>query len=206
MASMMLARLSLVDTCKGTGVSLFKYPMTDAVVSNTKGNVMAQTIYGNIKAFCTSQENAPSKALALVLSATDHMIAHRDWDALAYFLGHAPSNMRGTARRIVGEVLGGVTYDSTSKVAKAHRCKGVFTLGDNFGPTDKLQVLRDLVANGEKITGKEVAEAFPKAVADKSHDELVQAMAKNIKARMERDNITWQEIVAQMVGVTEPAH
>jgi hypothetical protein len=159
---------------------------------------MAQTVFGSVKSFCTTQENAPVKALALVLSATEHMIEHRDWDALAYFLGHAPSNMRSIAKRIAGEVLGGVTYDSTSKVAKAHRCKGTFKLGDNFGPTDKLETLRNLVNNGVKITGKEVKEAFPPAIEEKSHEDLVKACAKALKRRMENDGITQAEIVAAL--------
>lgn len=159
---------------------------------------MAQTVFATVKSFCTTQENAPAKALGLVLSATDHMIEHRDWDALAYFLGHAPNNMRSVAKRIVGEVLGGVSYDSTSKVAKAHRCKGMFKLGDNFGPTEKMDTLRALVAEGEKITGKKVKEAFPVAVEEKSHEELVKACAKALKRRMENDGITQAEIVAAL--------
>ena len=163
---------------------------------------MAQTIYGSIKSFCTTQENAPTKALGLVLTATEHMIEHRDWDALAYFLGHAPNNMRPIAKRITGEVLGGVKYDSTSKVAKAHRCKGVFKLGDNFGPTERLDELRALVANGEKITGKAVREAFPSAVEEKTHEEKVKAFVKAIQRRMENDGVAWDEVVA---GVTAAA-
>jgi len=159
---------------------------------------MAQTIFKSVKMFCTVQENAPAKALALVLSSVDHMLEHRDWDALAYFLGHAPANMRGISRRIVGEVLGGVEYDSTSKVAKAHRCKGQFKMGDNFGATDKIAVLRQLVADGEKITGKAVKEAFPSQTEDKSHDEKVKAFAKSIQKRMDNDGVKWEEIVAAM--------
>lgn len=159
---------------------------------------MAQTVFSTVKSFCTTQENAPVKALALVLSATEHMIEHRDWDALAYFLGHAPSNMRSIAKRIAGEVLGGVTYDSTSKVAKAHRCKGTFKLGDNFGPTDRIEDLRSLVAAGAKITGKEVKEMFPPAVEEKSHEDLVKACAKALKRRMENDGITQAEVVAAL--------
>jgi len=159
---------------------------------------MTVTVYSSVKKFCTGQENAPAKALGLVLSATEHMIEHRDWDALAYFLGHAPSNMKSIAKRIVGEVIGGVKYDSTSKVAKAHRCKGTFKLGDNFGPTDSMAVLRELVENGEKITGKAVKEAFPPVVAEKTHEELVKACAKALKRRMENDEVTMAEIVAVM--------
>ena len=159
---------------------------------------MAQTVFGTVKSFCTTQENAPVKALGLVLSATEHMIEHRDWDALAYFLGHAPANMRPIAKRIAGEVLGGVSYDSTSKVAKAHRCKGVFKLGDNFGPTAKMETLRSLVNAGAKITGKEVKEAFPPVVAEPSHDDLVPACAKALKRRMENDEIKMSEIMAVM--------
>lgn len=161
---------------------------------------MAQTVFGTVKSFCTTQENAPVKALGLVLSATEHMIEHRDWDALAYFLGHAPANMRPIAKRIAGEVLGGVTYDSASKVAKAHRCKGVFKLGDNFGPTERLAELKALVDNGEKITGKAVKEAFPSVVEEKTHEEKVKLFAKAILKRMENDGVTWDEIVAQVVA------
>lgn len=165
---------------------------------------MAQTVFGTVKSFCTTQENAPVKALQLVLSATEHMIEHRDWDALAYFLGHAPNNMRPIAKRIAGEVLGGVTYDSKSKVAKAHRCKGIFKFGENFGPTDKLDVLRALVSEGEKLTGKAVKEAFPAEASEKSHEEKVKAFAKAIQRRMESDGVAWEEIVAEIVA--EPAH
>lgn len=161
---------------------------------------MAQTLYGSIKGFCTRQENAPIMALQLVLQATDHMLEHRDWDALAYFLGHAPSNMRSIARRIVGEVVGGVRFDSTSKIAKAHRCKCVFKLGENFGPTEKLEVLRELVEASEKITSKAVKEAFPLSVTEKTHDEKLELFIKAIRTRMDNDGLEWSEVISAFNG------
>lgn len=144
---------------------------------------MAQTLYSKIKGFCTTQNKAPSVALALVYDAAQHMLAHRDWDALAYFLGHAPSNMRGIARRIAVEVIGGAELDVKSKVAKAHRCKVVWKLTDNMGPTEKMLVLKSFVEQGKGINSKEVREAFPSgAEEEKSRDELIQAFAKRLKA------------------------
>lgn len=144
---------------------------------------MAQTLYSKIKGFCTTQGNAPTVALALVYDATQHMLAHRDWDALAYFLGHAPSSMRGIARRIATEVIGGAELDVKSKVAKAHRCKVVWKLTDNMGPTDKMETLRQLVADGRGITSKEVREAFPAAAGEElSREEQIAAFAKRLKA------------------------
>jgi hypothetical protein len=162
---------------------------------------MSNTIFSQVKGFCTQTNGAPAKALSLILSSMDHMILHRDWDALAWFLGHAPANYRGPAKRIVLACLGGVTYDSQSKLAKAHRCKGIFKMGDNFGPTDKMEALRKLVADGEKLTGKAVSEAFPSLSepVQKSEDEKAKALAKSLKARLERDGIKWADLVALMV-------
>jgi hypothetical protein len=156
------------------------------------------TVYSTIKTFCTTQENAPAKALNLVLASTDHMIQHRDWDGLAYFLGHAPSSYRGIAKRIVGAVLGGVKYDSTSKVAKAHKCKGTFKMGDNFGPTDRIAELRALVANGEKITGKAVKEAFPPFGDEKTDAEIFAATLKSVLKQLDNKDISVAVFVAAM--------
>lgn len=160
---------------------------------------MAQTLFSQIKGFCTAQGAAPAKALSLTLDAMDHMIVHRDWDALAYFLGHAPSNMRTPAKRIVAACLGGVKYDTTSKLAKAHRCKGIFTLGSNFGPTERMEELRALVAAGEGITGKAVRQAFTPETEELSRTELLATYAKRLKRMeeaMSEEGITMAEVYA----------
>lgn len=168
---------------------------------------MAQTLFTQIKGFCTTQNAAPSKALALTLDAMDHMIEHRDWDALAYFLGHAPSNMRTPAKRIVAACLGGVKYDSKSKAAQAHRCRGIFTMGDNFGPTEKMEELRQLVADGEGITSKAVREAFPAPEREKTREELKLAYVKRLKKAIEaaeEDGFKPEDIMPLVFGTAEP--
>jgi hypothetical protein len=160
---------------------------------------MAQTLFSKIKGFCTTQNNAPAVGLALIEQSIDHMMEHRDWDALAYFLGHAPANMKGIARRIATECIGGAEMDVKSKVAKAHRCKVVFKLTENMGTTDRMAELRAFVSQGKGLTSKEVREAFSPAEEDKTRDELLVAYAKRLKALeakiADEAGITWEDVM-----------
>jgi hypothetical protein len=160
---------------------------------------MAQTLFSKIKGFCTTQNNAPAVGLALIEQSIDHMMEHRDWDALAYFLGHAPANMKGIARRIATECIGGAEMDVKSKVAKAHRCKVVFKLTgrtwalltacQSFGPGRTRQ--------GSHVEGSEGSFSPPEE--DKSRDELMVAYAKRLKALeakiKDEDGITWDDVM-----------
>lgn len=145
---------------------------------------MAKTIFSTVKSFCTAQTGAPAKALALTLDSMDHMIEHKDWDALAYFLGHGPSNMRPIAKRIVAACLGGVEYDSASKVARSHRCRGMFKMSENFGPTDRMIELRALVDAGEGLTSRAVKETFPSQTPDKTEAEVLASFVSKYKKLM----------------------
>lgn len=143
---------------------------------------MAQTIMTQVKSFCTTANNAPHKALSLVLASMDHMIQHGDWDALAYFIGHGPRNYSTIARAIVGQCLGGVELDTSSKKAKAHKCRAIFIKGDNFGATERMSELRRLVAANERITSKAVREVFCAPPAEWSADAAAKRMAAKLKA------------------------
>lgn len=124
-----------------------------------------------VKAFLRSHKGHTQKALALTLAGMDHMLEHRDWDGLAMMIQNTEGKMGAQVRAIVNVCIGGLTMTADSK----HHTGMRFKLGDNFGPTDKLDVLRDLVDAGETIfsdavqqglLGKEKAAPKTKTLAE----------------------------------------
>lgn len=141
-----------------------------------------QTVLNRIESFCKQQANAPIVATVLVRDAIEHFAEHRDWDALAYFIGHAPSAMSKMARIITGKVMTGVTLDTKSKAAKQHRCKCQFIIHDTFGLNqDPAYLLSRCVDDGFGLTSKDIKEAFGIDTSTPfDFDKFVKAEAKKI--------------------------
>lgn len=124
-----------------------------------------------VKTFLRSHKSGTKRALELTLLGIDHMHQHKDWTGLAMMITQTEGRMGPQIRRIIGECLGGVTM----KADKTHPSGMRFELGDNWGPTEKLGVLRDLVANGETVfsdaveqglLGKKKVESVQKSLDD----------------------------------------
>ena len=129
-----------------------------------------KTFDAQVKAFLRSHKGHTQKALALVLTGMDHMLEHRDWDGLALLIKQTEGRMGAQIRAIVKNCIGGVSMAADKK----HHTGMRFKLGDNFGPTEKLDALRDLVEAGETIfsdnvnalLGKEKAAPKAKTLAE----------------------------------------
>lgn len=128
------------------------------------------TFNAQVKSFLRSHKGHTQKALAITLAGMDHMLQHRDWDGLAMLMKQTEGRMGAQIRAIVNNCIGGVSMAADKK----HHTGMRFKLGDNFGPTEKLDVLRDLVEAGETIfsdnvnslLGKEKPEPKPKTLAE----------------------------------------
>lgn len=129
------------------------------------------TLLKTIKRFVVSNKGHTKTALVHTLAVAEHMLEHRDWDAAATLIAGTDPKMSNQVRTIIGEVIGGVVMRKDDKHPTGMR----FKLGDNFGPTAKLGVLRDLVSQdatlyskrvNEGICGKDVVEPVARSIED----------------------------------------
>lgn len=109
-----------------------------------------------VKAFLRSHKGHTQKALVLVQAGIDHMFEHKDWTGLAMLIMQTEGRMGKQVRAIVAECCGGVTM----RTDKKHDLGLRFELDDNAGPTEKMGVLRDLVADGETIFSDRVEQGL----------------------------------------------
>mgnify|MGYP003146853963 CR=1 FL=1 len=129
------------------------------------------------KRFITSHKNHTKRALEVSMLGIDHMLDHKDWDGLAIVIAGVEPKMAQQIKQIIGACVGGVAVAKDNK----HHTGMRFKLGDNFGPTESLDVLRDLVAAGETIYGDKV-----NALIGKDKPEPAKKSAKDLAAQMRR--------------------
>jgi len=117
------------------------------------------TLISQIKGIVTGHNNSGVKVLWAVEQSIDHMFAHNDWTPLAWLLAKMePKTDQGLLRRIVGECVGGVTLVSKGKLAKDQPSGLFIKRAANADVTEKMAILRKLVADGESFRGKAVRE------------------------------------------------
>lgn len=114
-------------------------------------------IMTTIKKFCTSNAKQTQTALVHTLAVIDHMLGEsRDWTVAATLIAGTDSRMSPQIKHIIRECVGGIKLTKDEKQSTGLR----FKLGDNFGPTEKLEVLRDLVEAGETIYSTKVEQGL----------------------------------------------
>ena len=116
------------------------------------------TLISQIKGFVTSQNKAGSRGLGFALAAIEHMFQHKDWTPLAWLMAKTDPRDASVFKAIVRECVGGIRMTTKGKKALEQPSGMHITLGDNFGPTEKMQILRDLVTDGESFRGQRVKE------------------------------------------------
>lgn len=154
-----------------------------------------------VKAFIRSHKGHTTKALAITLEGIDHMLEHRDWDGLAMLIQDTEGRMGTQIRALVNACVGGITLQADKK----HHTGMRFKLGDNFGPTDKLDVLRDLVQEDETIfsdrvntlLGKEKAEPAVKTLED---------VRKHVADYAAKHGFKLEDLITDPLADFEPAH
>lgn len=131
-----------------------------------------------IKRFCATNKGHTTKALEHTLAVADHMLEQRDWTVAATLITNVDKKMGKQIRAILLECIGGITMAADKNHTTGMRCK----LGDNFGATEKLGVLRDLVEAKTTIYSKQVDEGLlGKTVADKvvkSQEDVINHITK----------------------------
>lgn len=100
-----------------------------------------RTFNQHVSDFIKTHKTHTQAAVAITLLGCDHVLNTRDWTGLARLLSAVEPRMQARMRRIIGAVLGGVSLRADTEQPTGMR----FSFGANFGPTDKMQALRDLV-------------------------------------------------------------
>lgn len=142
------------------------------------------------KRFLTSHKNHTKRALEVCLMGIDHMLDHKDWDGLAIILSGVEPKMANQMRQIIGATVGGVSMKKDAK----HHTGMRFTLGDNFGPTETLDVLRDLVGNGETIYGDKVNAMLGKEKAE-PQKRTIEQVAATVRKQAEKNGIDMADLI-----------
>jgi hypothetical protein len=136
-----------------------------------------------VKAWQTGQAKSGATGLALVLDTVELMVSsEKDWGPIATFIGLSDTQAGAMARMIVGQCVGGVSI-SKATVKNPHPSGYRFKLGENFGATDKLDTLRQLVEDGVSIRSADaIKTAFEiqSQPATWDHDRYVKIVAKKI--------------------------
>lgn len=130
--------------------------------------------------FIRRNKSTGADGLKLVFDLIQHFLRHRDWDQLARLLTSLDASDNSKLRRIVGEVVGGVRFITDKK----HAAGGRFIVGDNFGPTEKMSVLKDMVDNNVSFRSKTVSDALferNETVKDEAwRDKQIESFAKKM--------------------------
>lgn len=106
-----------------------------------------------VAAFLKSHKGHTQKALAITVAGIEHMLEHKDWDGLANLINKTEGRMGKRIRDITAACVGGITL----KADRKHHTGMRFKLGDNFGPTELLDVFKDMVQDGETIFSDRVS-------------------------------------------------
>ena len=115
------------------------------------------SLIAQVRAFTTRSNNAGTTGLAMLEKSIDHMFKHGDSTPLAWLLAKIDNRDASILRAVVGQCVGGISLVSSSKEAKEQPSGLLIKVGDNAGPTEKMDTLRQLVEAGESFRGKEVA-------------------------------------------------
>lgn len=170
------------------------------------------TLLSQVKGFITQQNNAGSRGLALINQCIDHMFEHRDWTPLAHMLAKSDHKDSSIYRAIVRETTGGLRLDTSSKEAKEQPSGMRIVMGNNSGPSEKMPILRQLVAEGESFRGKRVSEEL---LAKPAPEFDFHRWVKNALKKMEKEGKTISDLLnevaslekeASQIDVTEPEH
>ena len=108
-----------------------------------------------VKTFITTHNNHTQRALDITLQGVEHLLAHSDWDGLALLISKTEGRLGLRVREIVGACLTGVTVAAD----KNHHTGMRFKL-NSPAPTEKLELLKQLVVNKETIYSAAVSSAI----------------------------------------------
>lgn len=156
---------------------------------------MSKTLLSQIKGFVTSQNNSGKNGLVFVERCIVHMFEHGDWTPLAWLLAKSQGTDKARLRAIVGQCVGGMTISSSSKEAKKQPSGMIIKLGDNAGPTEKIDILRKLIEDGESFRGKAVSTELLKQEA-KEFD--LHGYAVNFYRKMNKEGFNMKDFLSEV--------
>jgi hypothetical protein len=162
------------------------------------------TLLSTVKSHCTNQGSSGVTTLKLTLICIEQMRDNQnEWSTLAWLMGKSQPAQARVIRKIVGEALNGWAVAKDTKQVSGIRFTKVKGSNQGYDQT-VLDVLTALVDDGAPIQGLAVKEAFPSPEsAEKTHDEKVAMFVKAIKSRMEKDEVSWTEVVQGIMGEPE---
>jgi hypothetical protein len=162
------------------------------------------TLLSTVKSHCTNQGSSGVTTLKLTLICIEQMRDNQnEWSTLAWLMGKSQPAQARVIRKIVGQALHGWTVSKDTKQLSGIRFTKAKGVNQGYDET-VLNVLTALVDDGAPIQGAAVKEAFPSPEsAEKTHDEKVAMFVKAIKSRMEKDEVSWTEVVQGIMGEPE---
>jgi hypothetical protein len=162
------------------------------------------TLLSTVKSHCTNQASSGVTSLKLLHACIVHMKDNEnEWSTLAWLIGKSQPAQARVMRRITGHILQGWRVAGDPKQVSGMRFTKNTDSNQGYDET-VLNVLTSLVDDGAPIQGLAVKEAFPSPEsAEKTHDEKVAMFVKAIKSRMEKDEVSWTEVVQGIMGEPE---
>ena len=155
------------------------------------------TLIKQVQGFVRNQSKAGAAGLALLNTCIDHMFEHGDWTPLAWLVAKSDAKDGAIFRSIIRETTAGVSMVSSSKEAKEQPSGILIKVASNAGPTDKMPILRELVAEGVSFRSNAVKERL----MDKKATEFnLKAYAKRLQNKLAKEGCT----VADLLDAFEP--
>lgn len=162
------------------------------------------SVLKTINGFCTSNKNNNVKALSMIALAIDYAIEHGNTDPLGVLISKTDSKMSPVIRKIVGAVTGGLQCKKDTSL-KPHYTGLKWTMGDNWGPSEKMAVLRQLIEDKASIYGKDVKEQLLPAVIKEPTVKTLEQVEEHIRAYAAKQGFDIK-LVKMVKTPDEPAH
>jgi len=137
-----------------------------------------------IAAFIKSHKGHTAKAVAITSVAIQHWLDTRDWTPLARLVQGVEPRMKQRMLNIARITSGGASGHVDPKAEYGYR----FKAGDNFGPTEKLADLLQLVADGASIYS-EAMDTFLGLDKPAPKDFGLEAYATTVHAKLAKNNV-----------------
>ena len=141
------------------------------------------TLIKQVQGFTRGQSKAGVNGLVLLVTTIDHMFEHDDWTPLAWLIAKTEGSDSTVLRRIVNECVGGIKLTRDVNQPSGLRIK----LADNGGPSDKMQLLRELVEHKVSFRSKTIREVLFEQAETAFN---VETWAMNVARKMSKNNLT----------------
>ena len=168
-----------------------------------------QTLMSQVKSVVSNHNASPVRVMALIPLCVDHMFQHNDWTQLAWLIAKLePSADASLVRSILGKVTAGISKKDDKDQPSGIR----INMKANAGVTEKMPVLRALVAEGVSLRSKRVREEILGKV-DNPFD--FHKWTQRVLKKMDDEGFSFEDFLkeanliekeASVIDVTKPEH